>query len=107
MDIYHIWFNLKPAAGEGAFAEALAKFLDHMQARHMIAGWRLTRCKLGFKPDALPEFHVMIETQDLAQLEKAFSAAAARTGEVDELHFAANAMVEGVKFALFRDWPDA
>jgi hypothetical protein len=48
----------------------------------------------------------MIETRDLAQLDEAFRAAAAREGEVDELHFSANAMVTNVKFGLFRDWPD-
>ena len=31
----------------------------------------------------------------------------AEEGETDRLHFEANGMVQGVKFALYRDWPDA
>ena len=106
MDIYHIWFDLKPDADEEDFADAATAFLDHMEAKGALAGWRMTRCKLGLRPDAFPEFHIMVETEDLTQLDRAFKAAAAREGDTDRLHFAANSMVQGVKFALYRDWPD-
>ena len=106
MDIYHIWFNLKPDTDEGRFAEAVTAFLDHMQAEKTIAAWRMMRCKLGLRPDRVPEFHIMVETENLAQLDRAFGLAAARSGETDQLHFTANAMVQDVTFALFRDWPD-
>jgi len=106
MDIYHIWFDLKPSTAEADFADALPRFLDHMAGEGRIEVWRMMRCKLGLRPDDVREFHIMIETRDLAQLDNAFKAAAARTGKTDELHFAANAMVENVKFGLFRDWPD-
>lgn len=106
MDIYHIWFDLKPGADERAFARALPEFLDHMAGEGRIESWRLMRCKLGLRPDDVREFHIMIETRDLAQLDTAFRAAAAREGETDTLHFTANAMVTNVKFGLFRDWPD-
>jgi len=106
MDIYHIWFDLKPGTDERAFARALPAFLDRMQGDGRIEAWRMMRCKLGLRPDNIREFHIMIETRDLAQLDSAFRAAAAREGEVDELHFTANAMVTNVKFGLFRDWPD-
>lgn len=105
MDIYNIWFDLKPDADEDDFADALRAFMDHMEAQGRVAGWRMMRCKLGFRPDAMPEFHIMIETEDLTQLDRAFTAAAAREGETDRLHFSANSMVQGAKFALFRDWP--
>ena len=107
MDVYQIWFELKPDADEGKFSEALSLFLDHLEGERMIETWRMLRCKLGLKPEAFPEFLVQIETLDLAQLDKAFKAAAAREGEVDDLHFSANAMVQNVKFGLYRDWPDA
>jgi hypothetical protein len=32
----------------------------------MIETWRLTRRKLGLAPSALGEFHIVIETKDLA-----------------------------------------
>lgn len=106
MDVYQIWFELKPEADEGKFASALALFLDHLESQRQIETWRMLRCKLGLRPDAFPEFVVLVETENLTQLDKAFTAAAAREGITDELHFTANAMVQGVKFALYRDWPD-
>ncbi|MEL6473881.1 MAG: DUF6614 family protein [Pseudomonadota bacterium] len=105
MDIYNLWCDLKPGVDEDDFADALGAFLDHMDSSGAIAGWRMMRCKLGFRPDAMPEFHIMIETEDLAQLDRAFTMAAAREGETDQLHVSANAMVHNVKFGLFRDWP--
>ncbi|MEL6258188.1 MAG: DUF6614 family protein [Pseudomonadota bacterium] len=106
MDLYDIWFDLKPETDERDFAVKLKAFLDHVQAEGRIESWRMARCKLGFRPDAFAEFHIRIETEDLAQLDRAFKVAAAREGETDRLHFAANALVTNVKFALYRDWPD-
>ena len=106
MDIYNIWFDLKPGTDEPAFARAVAAFLDHMQQDGRIENWRMMRCKLGLRPDHIREFHIMIETRDMAQLDTAFRAAAKREGETDTLHFTANAMVTNIQFGLFRDWPD-
>ncbi len=106
MDVYQIWFDRRSDVRDTALAEALDAFLSHMKATGRIAGWRLLRCKLGFRPDNTPEFQLLIETEDLAQLDTAFQAAAERTGEADRLHFAANTLVENVRFGLFRDWPD-
>ena len=106
MDVYQIWFDLKPDTDERKFAEALTLFLDHMEEKRAIETWRMLRNKLGFRPEAFPEFVILVETQDLEQLDKAFNAAAAREGLTDELHFKANAMVQNVRFALYRDWPD-
>ena len=106
MDIYNIWFDLKPGTDEPVFAKALAAFLDHMQQDGRIENWRMMRCKLGLRPGHIREFHIMIETRDLAQLDTAFRAAAKREGETDTLHFTANAMVTNIQFGLFRDWPD-
>ena len=106
MDVYQIWFDLKPGTDDGKFAEALSLFLDHLESERLIETWRMLRCKLGLRPDALQEFVVLVETENLTQLDRAFSEAAAREGLIDELHFTANAMVQNVKFALYRDWPD-
>ena len=106
MDVYQIWFDLKPGTDEGKFAQALGLFLDHLESERLIETWRMLRCKLGLRPDGLQEFVVLVETENLAQLDRAFSQTASREGLVDELHFTANAMVVNVKFALYRDWPD-
>lgn len=106
MDVYQIWFDLKADTNEANFATALGLFLDHLENERMIETWRMMRCKLGLRFDGLSEFLVLVETEDLAQLDRAFKATAAREGMTDELHFSANEMVQGVKFALYRDWPD-
>lgn len=106
MDIYNIWFDLKPETEEKNFATSLAKFLAHMRNQNTITSWRLTRCKLGFRPNEIPEFHVMIETNNLEQLDRAFSLATANHKKTDELHFEVNDKVRNIKFALYRDWPD-
>ena len=107
MDIYHIWCNLKPGVKDVDFCAALDRYLGHLRERGLINGHRTTRCKLGFRPDHLAEFHVMIEVVDLAQLESAFQRVATRSGEVETLHFGANSLVSDVTFALYRDFPDA
>jgi hypothetical protein len=107
MDIYHIWFDLKPGESDWDFAAHLGAYLGHLKAEGRIEGYRLTRCKLGFRPDGLGEFHVMIETRDMAQLEGAFQQVAGRDGPTEVLHHAVNSRVTGVRFALYRDFPDA
>lgn len=106
MDIYHVWCDLKPGVSDKAFADRLAAFLNRLQVNGRIESWRLTRCKLGFKPDGMGEFHIMIETEDLDQLDQAFRTLAPKEGPNHELHFAANAMVMNFRAALYRDWPD-
>lgn len=106
MDVYHIWCGLKDSREDKAFAAAVAAYLDHHKASGRIESWRLLRRKLGLGPDGFGEFHVMIETRDLAQLEAAFKSAATRSGEVEKLHAAVYSRVAGAKFALERDFPD-
>lgn len=107
MDIYHIWFNLKPGESDLEFAGHMKTFLDDMKERGLIAGWRLTRQKLGFYPDALREFHVMIETDGMAQLDAAFNLMSERVEPSESKHFAVNSRVTDVYAALYRDFPDA
>ena len=106
MDVYDIWCDLKPGVSDVQFLGKLAPFLDHLKVTGHIESWRLLRCKLGLRPESFTEWHIMIETRDLAQLDLAFHSAAARKGETDRLHFEANALVTNLRFALYRDFPD-
>ncbi len=54
----------------------------------------------------LGEFHIAIEVQDLAQLERAFQIVSSRADPVESLHQAVNSRVENFKAALYRDFPD-
>jgi len=106
LDCYHIWFNLRNSREDLAFARDLRRYMDLLRERGAIESYRLTRRKLGFGPPSLGEFHVCIETRDLAQLEEAFQAAAARSGEVEEAHRAVYSAVTDFSSALYRDFPD-
>ena len=48
----------------------------------------------------------MLELDGLAQLDRAFGSAAARSGPVESFHHSVNLRVQGVVFALYRDFPD-
>lgn len=107
MDAYLISFDLKPGIRDTAFADNLARFLDHMKSGGRIEGWRLMRRKLGLGPHGSGEFLIVIDTRDLAQLDEAFGAAASRAGEAEALHFDVNRYAANVTFSLMRDFPDA
>lgn len=107
MDIYHIWANLKPGSSDIQFAENLDHFLSYLKNEGKIESWRLMRRKLGLGPQEFGEFHIMIETQDLAQLDQAFNMAASRTDPNESHHFHVNHMVADIRFALYRDFPDS
>ena len=92
--------------GDIAFADAVARYLGHLQEGGHIAGWRCTRAKLGFRAGGLGEWHVMIETQDLGQLEAAFQHVASRRNPVEDFHFHVNSLAVHASFALYRDFPD-
>ncbi len=106
MDYYEIWCNLKDGRRDLEFCQAVERYLGYLQSQGLIERHRLTRRKLGFGPPGLGEFHVTIETRDLAQLEQAFQQVATRSGEVEELHRAVYSAVTDLTFALYRDFPD-
>jgi hypothetical protein len=106
VDIYHIWFDLKPGTADIELSDRLGAYLGHLKEQGLIAGWRLTRRKLGLAPREFREFHAMIEIRDLQQLDRAFSRVAARGEPVEGLHVAVNSLVSDAVFALYRDFPD-
>ncbi len=107
MDIYHGFVSLKPGESDMEFAENLRTYLDRLKADDLIAGWRLMRRKLGLGPKELKEFHIMIEVEDLAQLDRAFGLVATRSAGIEAVHHAVNSMVAEATFALYRDFPDS
>ena len=107
MDIYHGFFDLAEGVSDAEFAQHLAGYMNHLKAGGKIAGWRLTRRKLGLAPAPLRDFHLMIEVKDLAQLDAAFAEASSRAGVVEDVHHAVNSRVRNAFFALYRDFPDA
>ena len=106
MDLYHIWCDLKPGVRDTVFVEAVGKYLGHLRSEGKIESFRLTRRKLGLGPPSLSEFHIIIETKDMAQLDQAFQAVASRREPVEGAHFGVNSLVQNAVFALYRDFPD-
>lgn len=106
MDLYNIWFDLKPGIRDGAFSDDLQHFLKAMQTDGRISGFRVMRRKLGLGPKDVGEFHVLIEVENLAQLDRAFEAAAERAEPMESFHHAVNSKVQNLQFALYRDFPD-
>ena len=106
MNHYHIWCNLKDTHKDLEFAENLRGYLGQLEKLGKIADYSLTRRKLGFGPGELGEFHVVITTQDMAQLDAAFDVVAARSGPVETAHAKVYSMVTDFRSALYRDFPD-
>jgi hypothetical protein len=106
MDLYHVWFDLKPGERDVPFVERVHAYLGHLVGEKKIQGYRVTRRKLGFGPPGLGEFHVAIEVNGLAELDSAFQHVAKRSGAVEGLHAAVNQHVSNLTFALYRDFPD-
>ena len=93
MDVYHIWCDLADGVGD-------------LEARGAIEGHRVTRRKLGLSSTGLGEFHIMIETRDLAQLDEAFRHVGRRSEPMEGKHFDVNGLARNTRFALYRDFPD-
>jgi hypothetical protein len=106
MDLYHIWCDLKPGVRDAAFCDGAQKYLEHLKSEGLIESWRLTRRKLGLGPAALGEFHIIVETKDLAQLDAAFGRVASRREPAEGFHFGLNSLVQNAVFGLYRDFPD-
>jgi hypothetical protein len=106
LDIYHIWCNLKPGVHDLEFVEGVRAYLGNLQAKRQLAGYRITRAKLGFKPPQLREFHITIEFDDLTQMQSAFDNVSSRAEPIESLHHAVNSKVQDIFFALYRDFPD-
>lgn len=106
MNIYHIWCDLKPGTSDLEFTDSAIAYLDHLKVDGGLAGYRITRRKLGLGAAGLGEFHLMLEFPDLASLDSAFSYVATRKDPVESFHFAVNSKVTNLTFALYRDFPD-
>jgi len=106
MDYYNIFCDLKPGQRDLEFVEHLGRYLGKLKAEGLIESFRITRRKLGFGIAGLGEFHIVIETKDLAQLDRAFQFVSTRAEPVEGLHHGVNSRVDNFQGALYRDFPD-
>jgi hypothetical protein len=106
VDLYHVWFDLKPGVSDTGLCASVDAYLGKLRDEGKITGFRIGRRKLGLGPPGVGEFHVMIEVRNLAQLDAAFQAVSERAEPVEGLHAAVNQSVQNLAFALYRDFPD-
>jgi hypothetical protein len=77
-----------------------------LQSGGLIAGYRVTRRKLGLGPAHLPGWHITIDFATMAQMDAAFGQVSSRADPIEGFHHAVNSKVKDVFFALYRDFPD-
>ena len=108
MDIYHIWADKEGDISDKDWVDNMKSFLDHLVKENKMQTYRITRCKMGFRSLDIPEWHIMMEFNNMAQLDSAFDRVAPLEGELEHKHKSFNQFVSGtIQHALYRDWPDA
>lgn len=107
-DLYTIWANKKGDITDLEFSSNMRGFLQHLVDEGRMISFRITRCKMGFRSIAdLPEWMILMEFEDLAQMDQAFRRVAPLKGELEDKHRSFNQFVaDDIQHALFRDWPD-
>jgi len=107
MDIYHVWADKEGDISDIDWVTNMRKFLDHLVSEDRMVSYRITRCKMGFRSMDIPEWHIMMEFNNMAQLDQAFERVAPLEGDLEDKHRSFNQFVSGtIQHALFRDWPD-
>lgn len=108
MDIYHIWCDKTEDIDDLKWANNMRGFLQHLVDEGKMKSFRITRCKMGFRSIAdLPEWHIMMEFKNMAQMDSAFERVVPRQGELESKHKSFNQFVSSnIQHALYRDWPD-
>ena len=106
--IYHIYADHKEGVDAYDFANKMRKFLDGLVQMDRMKGYRLTRSKLGFRSMDMPEFHIMMEFNNMQQLDDAMTSIIRNEKNIDETHVSFNTLVdkETIQHFLYRDFPD-
>jgi hypothetical protein len=107
-DIYHIFADHNENVDAKEFAIKMRRFLDQMVKMGRMNSYRLTRAKLGFRSMNLPEFHIMMEFDNMQQLDDAMTSVIRNEENIEEAHVGFNQLVdvETIQHFLYRDYPD-
>ena len=107
MDIYHIWADKDGDITDLEFVNNMKAFLEYLKSEGKMESYRITRCKMGFRSMDIPEWHIMMEFRNMAQMDSAFERVAPLEGELETKHRSFNQFVaDNIQHALYRDWPD-
>jgi len=107
-DLYTIWADKQGNISDIEWVQGMRDFFDHLIREDKMVTYRITRCKMGFRSIAnMPEWMIIMEFRDMAQMDQAFRRVAPLEGNLEEKHKSFNQFVAGnIQHALFRDWPD-
>jgi hypothetical protein len=107
-DLYTIWADKEGDISDLEWVNGMRGFLQHLVDEGKMLSFRITRCKMGFRSISdLPEWFIIMEFQDMAQMDEAFRRVAPLKGELEDKHRSFNQFVAGnIEHALWRDWPD-
>ncbi len=100
MFVYTIWFNSRDSKRNGELVQELRNFLKELKAKGFISEFRIMRRSLGFGPEGLGEFNVMVFTESLGNLQKIMEEI--EKGEVGG-HDNFTPLVRDFKSALYRE----
>ena len=102
------WADKEGDISDTEWVDNMRGFLDHLVVENKMISYRITRCKMGFRSIAdMPEWMIIMEFRDMAQMDQAFKRVAPLEGELEVKHRSFNQFVSGnIQHALFRDWPD-
>jgi hypothetical protein len=108
MDSYIIWANKEGDISDIDWVNNMKSFFDHLVSEGKMVSYRITRCKMGFRSISdMPEWMLIMNFNDMAQLDSAFKRVAPLEGELEVKHKSFNQFVGmDIQHALFRDWPD-
>ena len=104
MNIYHVWADPREGVDKTVFISNMKKFMDLLVEKNMMVSYRITQMKLGFRSMDLPEYHIIMDFENMQQLDDAMEVVINNTA-VDEAHVGFNQMVdpETIQHALYRD----
>lgn len=107
-DLYTIWANKKGNISDKEWVTNMQNFLQHLVDENKMLSYRITRCKMGFRSISnLPEWFIIMEFRDMAQIDEAFRRVAPLEGELEDKHRSFNQFVaDDIQHALWRDYPD-
>lgn len=105
MDIYHIWADKEGDITDSEWVSNMKLFLQQLVDEKKMVSFRVTRCKMGFRSLDIPEWHIMMEFNNMAQLEEAFQRVAPLEGKLEDKHRSFNQFVgDNIQHAYYRDW---
>ena len=107
MDYYHIWATKTGDITDLDWVNHIKSFLNDLKNEGKMVDYKVTRCKMGFRSIAdMPEWHIVMEFNNMAHLEDAFKQVAPLEGELEKKHKAFNQFVGGdIQHAYYTDWP--